>query len=228
MKSLGEYLLSFTVLLLSQARLEADIFYSGPQNIVIRGPAPGIFGSRTIDLHGDTVNTWDNLNIGLIFGTDPFPFSFGGPTAHPGAPCTLGHDANPYIVRYEYGALPDLTFGAGTIELWDYHHSTPTSDGGHFRNATGYAALLVGDFSTPRSYGWVQLSVSDYNLTTAPGPTITLIDWAFDTTPGNVLFMGQVPEPSITALLGVGGLAVVTRLLFRRCKPGSKEKGVSP
>ena len=51
-------------------------------------------------------------------------------------------------------------------------------------------------------YGWIRMSVAgDY-----PGTTIH--DWAWNTTPGQGLWAGQVPEPSTYILFALGGLTM--------------------
>lgn len=48
-------------------------------------------------------------------------------------------------------------------------------------------------------YGWIQVEVF-----AAPGNGGTILDWAFNSVPGQPLLAGQVPEPGTWALLSVG------------------------
>ena len=196
---------AFILLAMSAYQSHGQIVYSGIRNIVIQNPGPDDYISRSIDLADNSSQSWDNLNFGL-FRTSTA--TFGGHTSWSGEPCALAYETSfPYIERYAYGVTPTSRFGSGTMFLWNYHHSTPATDKGFFRNTSGYAYLLLGDFDGPKYYGWVHLNVSDYNLTSGNGPTITLIDWAFDQTPGNKLFMGEIPEPASLSLTALGGLA---------------------
>ncbi len=56
------------------------------------------------------------------------------------------------------------------------------------------------------SYGWLHL-IDD---PTAATPTVTLVDWAYESTPGVGIQTFIVPEPSTAALAGLGLAALLT------------------
>ncbi len=60
-------------------------------------------------------------------------------------------------------------------------------------------------------YGWVRMSVSG-----ATGAGATIHDWAWNTTPGQGLWAGQVPEPSTWILFGLGGAVMIATIRRRR------------
>jgi hypothetical protein len=83
---------------------------------------------------------------------------------------------------------------------------------GEFINTTGYAGIQLIN-GEDIYYGWIQVSVSNYNNGNITG---TLIDWAYNDTPGEAIQAGAVPEPSTLALLGAGMLGGAAFLRRRR------------
>lgn len=81
---------------------------------------------------------------------------------------------------------------------------------GEFRNLTGYAGLLFMDEDAV-FYGWMQVSITNYNNSYI---TATLIDWAYESTPGVGIRAGVIPEPTVCALLLAGCAAALA--IFRR------------
>jgi hypothetical protein len=76
-------------------------------------------------------------------------------------------------------------------------------DGG----ATGYIGLQL-TIEGQINFGWAQFTYNDTsNLATA---SITLIDYAFETTPNVAIITGAVPEPGSLALLVAGATGVAT------------------
>lgn len=85
------------------------------------------------------------------------------------------------------------------------------SDVGQFRNQTGYAGIRMVDGANTY-YGWMQVSVENYDNSNITG---TLIDWAYEDTPGRAIIAGETfsaPEPSGT-LLAAAGIGLI---MFRR------------
>jgi hypothetical protein len=85
-----------------------------------------------------------------------------------------------------------------------------TFENGEFRNTNGYAGMRLTDGANVY-YGWIQVSVTNYNNS---GITGTLIDWAYDNTPGQAIQAAAVPEPSTAGLLF--GAAAIYCLVRRR------------
>ena len=75
-----------------------------------------------------------------------------------------------------------------------------TMENGEFLNTTGYAGMRLTDGANIY-YGWIQVSVTDYNSSAITG---TLIDWAYENTPGQAIQAGAIPEPSTAGLLFLG------------------------
>ncbi len=79
-----------------------------------------------------------------------------------------------------------------------------------FINTTGYAGIQLINGSDIY-YGWIQVAVANYNNGNITG---TLIDWAYNNTPGEAIQAGAIPEPSTFALIGaglLGGAAILRR-----------------
>jgi hypothetical protein len=75
----------------------------------------------------------------------------------------------------------------------------------------GYVGIEL-NTGSGTDYGWLEFQDNP----TASSPTLTLEDWAYDSTPGEAIVAGPVPEPSTVALLGVGALGFVASLRKRR------------
>ncbi|HEY1787120.1 MAG TPA: PEP-CTERM sorting domain-containing protein [Verrucomicrobiae bacterium] len=75
----------------------------------------------------------------------------------------------------------------------------------------GYVGIEL-NLGSGTDYGWMEFQDNP----TASSPVLTLEGWAYDTTPGEGIVAGVVPEPSAVALLGVGALGFVASLRKRR------------
>jgi hypothetical protein len=86
---------------------------------------------------------------------------------------------------------------------------------GEFINTTGFAGFRL-SYESNIFYGWMQVSVSNYDNMDF---TETLIDWSYESTPGVGILAGAmpvpVPEPTTTALL-FAGITVAAVILRRR------------
>jgi len=95
----------------------------------------------------------------------------------------------------------------------DFRDFPFSDEGGEFRNTTGYAGMRLTD-GADVYFGWIQVSVSNYNNS---GITGTLIDWAYESTPNVAILAGAVapsapvPEPGTwaAAALLAGGAALM-------------------
>ncbi len=84
---------------------------------------------------------------------------------------------------------------------------------GTFFDTTGFLGVRIftdGD-EAPPSYGWIRIEHS------AADATFTVHDWAWNSTPGEPIQAGEIPEPKVYALiLGVGVLVFVAGRRLRR------------
>ncbi len=93
-----------------------------------------------------------------------------------------------------------------TLAAW---FPSPGIWNGAMEGGTEYVATENGylgfsfEADTGTHYGWMRISTSGDDLQGA-----TLHDWAWNTTPGQGLWAGQVPEPSTYILFALGGLTI--------------------
>lgn len=92
---------------------------------------------------------------------------------------------------------------------------------------SGYDHLYLGwvfqdttQAGSPLLTGWVEISLAIANNI---GPDVTIWRYAYDTTPGDRITMGAVPEPSSVSLLAFGAMAFGARGVraWRRNRPGN-------
>jgi hypothetical protein len=82
---------------------------------------------------------------------------------------------------------------------------------------TGFAFETGGD----THYGWATLNID----LTLPG-TVTISQWAYETSPNTAIAVGAVPEPSSLALLALGAGGVAAWRLRKKRKNTSDDGGV--
>jgi hypothetical protein len=94
--------------------------------------------------------------------------------------------------------------------------SVYTDGGGHFFDASGFLGVRTfadGEDFLPY-YGWIRIEHS------FDAGTFTVHDWAWNSTPGEPILAGEIPEPAAyAAIIGVGALLVVflrRRFFLRR------------
>lgn len=178
--------------------------YSGDAELVVDLPGSAIFGFRRVEF--STTTTFPittTINYRTVIAGD------------------LGPSATVRIQTNGAGLAVHLPFGAA----WDQGNPTPINAAVGWANtyvrnpSSGYTReFLAWSFvdDSPSGggairYGWaeVSLSVGFYPV----GPNVTIHGYAYDNT-GAKPFMGQtdpVPEPSSTALMVFGALALGSR-----------------
>ena len=108
--------------------------------------------------------------------------------------------------RLSYGATIDgsSTYNGNRYLEFSYYDNSfgggGSIDTGEFRNATGYMGIRMTDGGNTY-YGWIQASVTDYDNANI---VATLIDWAYEDSPGVAISAGVIPEPSSTAIALMG------------------------
>ncbi len=200
---------------------EAAIFYVNANNLLVVDTVPNNGGSvfRDIDLDSNgTVDLRLRTRIETTSGqslaqiTPPSGGALGVLGAVLGAsnlnyPDRLainqGIDASAAFVALTGNAVGSMAYGAGFANSkWI---ASPAN--------TGYLGLRF-SISGQQHYGWMRLTVA--NNTGAQSRSITVHEWAYETTPNAGILSGAVPEPGGLGLLALGGAGIV---LHRRRKP---------
>jgi len=194
---------------------KADIVYSGAnQNITY-----GFQG--TLSLFGDP-GSWDDIRLQLLAIEDPSQkiYQFQNMLQVHGNYVGFVQGTGSNVKRLNSGDsigasdtfLSNNSYNNFSSYSWmDLGFGFPfINENGEFRNQTGYAGLrMVNGADT--YFGWMQITVSNYNNSAM---TATLVDWAYERTPGTSILAGAtitpVPEPS-SALLLLAGLALLNR-----------------
>ena len=130
-----------------------------------------------------------------------------------GAGNLIGPSLTPPFVwfeTYSFEPLPGLV-----VNVPPYFHACVTTGCGPdpFHNITAYWGVRF-DIDGNDHYGWVRVAT--------PGGIRnggTILDWAYNSIPGQPILAGQVPEPSIWALLLGGGALLF--LSVRRRRPSA-------
>ena len=208
MKLLGFILLG--VALAATPSLGGAIQWSGPQNIEMgpgTGPGWGGVGNTYIDYDGD-----GSTDIRLRFSYENAFLAIPqlGPDGTMNEITAEQRDLHPRCWPLDNGAEIDADLSGDTIWhaeeepliewMWD-------GSGIHGIGTWAYATnqYMGVRFDTGEGnihYGWVHMTV--------PGEFMGAIvhDWAWNTTPGEGLWAGQVPEPSTYILFALGALTM--------------------
>ena len=195
-----------TATLLSPAPANAEIVYSGLQNIDV--PTTNIFGGIYLDLSkpgfsfipttsgsgpAEGLNTvlpgWD---VNFYKGTTSLRWWYNSGV-------TAVYNAAHHVAPLGAGVMVDASSSLGT-----YQTMTP-----EFAGTTAFMGIEFPDASNHEVFGWIRITGGA--TTGIPG---TIVDWAYDNTGAGIL-TGEVPEPSSLALgclaAGAAGLAAWRR-----------------
>ncbi len=175
----------------------AAVVYSGPnQNVTYSqfsfNGAFSLFGAA---------GNWDNINLSLFVFEDPMfqnMYSFGNLLNVHGNYVEFAVGSYFFdMKRFAAGEVIDAsrTFSGNSYKDISnvQQQFTPfafTNINGEFTNAAGslgYIGLRLTDGANVY-YGWIQVSVSNYDNANMTG---TLIDWAYETTPGRQILAGD-------------------------------------
>jgi hypothetical protein len=192
---------------LAAPAVEAQIIYSNPSDITITWN--GTPNTIYFDLNASGGSTLASTSS--FTGAD-FTLSFIGDSGHQPWLHAIGENSGFAMIQPPASnmyTVPRLTLGE-SIPGSTY---TPFSNGGdailHIystwpANTTGYLAL---DLNNHTNYGWAQIS---YNS----DGSLTLYDFAYNSTASQAIGAGAIPEPSTYAALA--GLAALGFAAYRR------------
>ncbi len=191
------------------------IQWSGTRDIVISGgiPSPTYY---TVDMNADSVG-----DVHFEEGSESWFLTFemsplnGNQTAV--TPDGGGFESNPLPFGESIGNVLPSPFewdsGDYTLRKW-LHVDEEGGSGGPSTQVwpsygeSGYMGVSF-DVDGEVHYGWIHLTVGEHENRSYAG---MIHSWAWNTTPGEGLWAGQVPEPSTWALFGLGGIVLLVAL----------------
>ena len=198
------------LLLASPLPLSATVVYSGEQNLAVAwDDLEGVYvnvatGATAVVWPEDFDNApWINLTLGGygIFNSElvkPWGLS-GGESYDP-------EQETDYYLNLEEGTIVDSS-GPFLESAWgsQFHVEIAAEPGKFLVGEDGFFGFtfkeeLAGD----TYYGWLRFSPDNSGFG-------TLVDWAFEDTPGQGIEVGAVPEPSGALLTAALGLMAVRR-----------------
>ena len=174
---------------------DADIVYSGAQNISVPFTFTGIY----IDIDNGIASTTDNAGGGADFnlwdagGANWRMFWATGQGVHTDAGFTL-------VDNLSFGVIIDGSSFLSNAQ------TDLTGTGGPWDPGSGYMGLQTGD----GNFGWIQLTGIDDTFQNA-----VVVDWAFEDSGAAIAAgdtgAGAIPEPGSLALVGLGAVAFAAR-----------------
>jgi hypothetical protein len=96
-----------------------------------------------------------------------------------------------------YPAIP-----AGRGYMYEDGNGNVAGDWSNTSTTDGYVGIEL-SLNAGTSYGWLHF------IDDPAGQSLTLVDWAYESTPGAGIETGAVPEPSALALAGAGMAALL-------------------
>jgi hypothetical protein len=189
-------------LMLTAGQASAQIIHSGPVNLTIPVSTNGLYlnvvtgannmpaGSGGGTVPGWDINPWSSTGLGF--------FSPGLPAGGAYLVTSPG-----FVANLSSGGLIDGSgsFGSGTgsnVAQWNLNSSD---------NIFGFR--FINEAGGTTHYGWARIALG----ATATDPSRTLVEYAFELTPGVGIQAGVIPEPSTYAMfaLGLGVLLAARR-----------------
>ena len=191
-KKLAAYSLAAGAATATGATADAQIVYSGPQNISINSG-----GSLALQIDAD-VNA-DLILKNYVFGGGPYQ----GATVNffPGK--VVGFTAgNSYVSALAPGFLIDSSsVGPTFLGSMAYGSVNPNAQ---FNNVTNAYIGLSFPIGTATHFGWVRVDVNN------SARSFVVKDWAYNATAGTGIRAGEIPEPASLGLLAAGAAGVAT------------------
>lgn len=187
----------------SAVDLEAAIIYSGPLELTITG-------SQVVYFDLDQSSAGPNYAALTPFAGDDFFLGFDDNVSmrKPYVSTRSGAEvlrAGSYAARL---SLDDSISGSGSWTQGNYIFLAYYGDGPWGGGAEGYLGLRLSDGSGGFNYGWASVDFDD-------GNSITLRDFAINTTTNETITAGAIPEPAALGLL-LGGVAGAVAMAGRR------------
>ena len=191
------------------------VYYSGVLDQTVSG-STGPGNSLSLNFPGTAVlslMTGNNsyVNFASVSGTSMSFVSGNG-----GLPAALSFGS---II-----ATANATTSSGKLLSFGFNGSSVGFKGGNWPTDSSNAYLGIIFTSNSQQYtGWAQINVT---VNGAPGTqSATLVDYAYDTTPGESITAGQgeAPEPSTLAMFAMGGAAALALLRRRRAAARKSE-----
>lgn len=196
---LTQHLALATVAAAAVSSANAQIVHSGIVNLTVPATTNGLYlnvvtgatnlpaGTGGTTVPGWDINPWSSTGFALFSPSNPAGGAY--VVTAPGAGANLAFNAT-------IGA--GSTYGSGSTannSQWNLN-----SD----QNLVGFR--FFNEANSQIHYGWARFSFGS-NLTAGR----TLVEYAFDATPGASIGAGVIPAPSAMALLGLGGLVAGRR-----------------
>jgi hypothetical protein len=232
-RRLAAYALASGAVLAASGRADASVIYSGTEDLAIGSLGSGFY---SLDLNGDGRGDFALIDKGLsvfVLPVSPALNAVVGHTEAPGtpfadalAPGVLISSSSPFLAGGSVATLAYKTTGAGgKVYAGDF-----AGAGDRF---LGLEFQIPSPGASGEHYAWARV-----NVQADPGLWTTIVDWAYESTPGTGIVTGAgiapestpgtvtqaVPEPSTMALglLAAGSLGVSTLAKSRRRAAGKR------
>ncbi|TWT47551.1 PEP-CTERM sorting domain-containing protein [Botrimarina hoheduenensis] len=165
---------------LASSQAEAQIIWSGPQDIAIAQ-----FNSQTLDLDGDYYN--DVLLKNYVFGGKPYQGA--NVQYFPGLLVAkqLVPNGIAYARALSTGDVIDAATVTPGINVGSMAYGT-TNPNAEFNNAVGAFLGMSFPINATAHYGWVRVTIDN------AGGTFVINDWAYNNTPGEGIRAGQIAK----------------------------------
>ena len=185
-------------LMLAASHAHAVVVYSGTVNLSIPATTNGLYlnvvngatnlpaGGGGSTVPGWDINPWSSTGLGFFSPGTPvggaYVLSASSTTANLAPGSSIGAGS---------------TFGTGS--------SLNTSQWNLNSDNNLFGFRFVNESGGTTHYGWARISLGG----TINDPSRTLVEYAFESTPGMAIQAGVVPEPGTFAMLGLGVAAVL-------------------